>query len=76
MDRTTTLWSSAAPDQRLFEYTTGDDRAWDVRLLTWDVLGSLGHIEGLRSARLITPSEYSEMRRGLREVFVATLEAR
>ena len=72
MDRTTTLWSSAAPDQRLFEYTTGDDRAWDARLLTWDVLGSLGHIEGLRAARLITPAEYSEMRRGLREVFVAT----
>ena len=72
MDRTTTLWSSAAPDQRLFEYTTGDDRAWDARLLTWDVLGSLGHIEGLRAARLITPAEYSEMRRVLREVFVAT----
>ncbi len=72
MDRTTTLWSSTAPDQRLFEYTTGDDRAWDARLLTWDVLGSLGHIEGLRAARLITPAEYSEMRRGLREIFAAT----
>jgi argininosuccinate lyase len=72
MDRTTTLWSSAVPDQRLFEYTTGDDRAWDARLLTWDVLGSLGHIEGLRAARLITPAEYLKMREGLREVFVAT----
>src|SRR5688500_9092775 len=72
MDRTTTLCSSATPDQRLFEYTTGDDRAWDARLLTWDVLGSLGHIEGLRYARLITPSEYGEMRKGLREVFAAT----
>ena len=72
MDRTKTLWSSTAPDQRLFEYTTGDDRVWDTRLLTWDVLGSLGHIEGLRSARLITTSEYAEMRKGLREVFAAT----
>ena len=72
MDQTTTLWSSTAPDPRLFEYTTGDDRAWDARLLTWDVLGSLGHIEGLRAARLITPAEYSEIRRALREVFVAT----
>ena len=53
----TTLWSSAPPDQRLIESTTGDDRAWDARLLTWDVLGSLGHIEGLRSGRLITKSE-------------------
>jgi argininosuccinate lyase len=71
MDRTTTLWSSPAPDQRLFEYTTGDDRPWDARLLTWDVLGSLGHIEGLRAARLITPAEYLKMRQGLRDVFVA-----
>src|SRR5215210_1042961 len=72
MDLTTTLWNSAVPDHRLFEYTTGDDRPWDARLLTWDVLGSLGHIEGLRAARLITPAQYIKMRQGLREVFVAT----
>src|SRR6185295_1084333 len=72
MDRPSTLWSSSSPDQRLFEYTTGDDRTWDARLLSWDVLGSLGHIEGLRAARLITAAAYGEMRRGLREVFQAT----
>jgi argininosuccinate lyase len=72
MDRPSTLWSSTSPDQRLFEYTTGDDRTWDARLLSWDVLGSLGHIEGLRAARLITAADYGEMRRGLREVFQAT----
>ncbi len=76
MDRPTTLWSSSTPDQRLFEYTTGDDRTWDARLLSWDVLGSLGHIEGLRSARLISTAEYSQMRRALREVFVATSRGR
>ena len=75
MDRPT-LWSSTAPDTRVFDYTTGDDRTWDARLLPWDVLGSLGHIEGLRSARLITPAEYAEMRRGLREVYSATLGGR
>ena len=72
MDRPRTLWSSTTPDQRLFEYTTGDDRQWDARLLRWDVLGSLGHIEGLRSARLITSAEYTQMRRGLREILKAT----
>ena len=76
MDRPTTLWSSTTPDQRLFEYTTGDDRTWDARLLSWDVLGSLGHIEGLRAARLITAAEYVEMRRGLREVFQAASHGR
>jgi argininosuccinate lyase len=69
MARTPTLWSPAGIDRRVLEYTSGDDRDWDARLLSWDVLGSLGHIEGLRAARLITPSEYGRMRRGLREVF-------
>ena len=72
MGRRTTLWSTATPDQRLFEYTTGDDRTWDARLLSWDVLGSLGHIEGLRAAGLINNAEYVSLRRGLREVFAAT----
>ena len=76
MDRPSTLWSSTTPDQRLFEYTTGDDRTWDARLLSWDVLGSLGHIEGLRAARLINAAEYTRMRRGLREIFEATSRGR
>lgn len=66
-----TLWGSGTPDRRVFEYTTGDDRGWDARLLPWDVLGSLGHIEGLRSARLISEAEYTRMRRGLREILSA-----
>ncbi|HEX7336964.1 MAG TPA: lyase family protein, partial [Gemmatimonadales bacterium] len=73
MDRPSTLWSSSTPDQRMFEYTTGDDRQWDARLMRWDVLGSLGHIEGLRAARLITTAEYNRMRRGLREILQATV---
>ncbi|MDQ3224460.1 MAG: argininosuccinate lyase, partial [Gemmatimonadota bacterium] len=76
MERPTTLWSSTTPDKRLLEYTAGDDRAWDARLLSWDVLGSLGHIEGLRAARLITAADHARMRRGLREVFNATSRGR
>ncbi|HEU4682621.1 MAG TPA: lyase family protein [Gemmatimonadales bacterium] len=72
MPRHTTLWSADTPDERVFQYTTGDDRSWDARLLPWDVLGSLGHIEGLRAARLINGAEYAELRRGLREIFTAT----
>jgi argininosuccinate lyase len=76
MTKNTTLWSSGPPDQRVFEYTTGEDRSWDARLLPWDVLGSLGHIEGLRSARLISDAEYTQLRRGLREIFDATSRGR
>jgi argininosuccinate lyase len=70
--RPTTLWSSAGqPDHAVFEYTAGDDRPWDARLLRWDVLGSLGHIEGLRAARLVSGGEYARLRRGLRQALAA-----
>jgi argininosuccinate lyase len=70
--RPTTLWSGPrGPDQRLLEYTTGDDRPWDSRLLRWDVLGSLGHIEGLRAAKLLSGAEYDRLRRGLRQALAA-----
>jgi argininosuccinate lyase len=75
MRRATTLWGSPT-DEKVFEYTVGDDRPWDARLLRWDVLGSLGHIEGLRAARLITRGEHAGIRQGLREVFTAVSERR
>jgi argininosuccinate lyase len=50
----------------MFAYTAGDDRPWDARLLRWDVLGSLGHIETLRASRLVTPREHARLRAGLR----------
>jgi argininosuccinate lyase len=55
----------------MLEYTVGDDRVWDGRLLRWDVLGSLGHIEGLRASGLLTAADHARLRRGLR----AALEA-
>ena len=58
-------------DRRVFEYTVGDDRQWDARLLPWDVLGSLGHIEGLRASRLVSSAEYAQLRTGLRDVLTA-----
>ena len=67
-----TLWSpAAAPDDLMFAYTAGDDRPWDARLLRWDVLGSLGHIEGLRASRLLGPREHARLRAGLRAALTA-----
>jgi argininosuccinate lyase len=76
MVRTTTLWSPDILDQRVLEYTAGDDRVWDARLLVWDVLGSLGHAEGLRASKLISEAEYDRMRRGLREVLQSVSNGR
>ena len=62
-----TLWSPGAePDAAMLAYTIGDDPVWDARLLRWDVLGSLGHAEGLRAARLLGETEYRRLRTGLR----------
>src|SRR5580765_4630572 len=67
-----TLWSSAvAPDRLMFAYTAGDDRPWDARLLRWDVLGSLGHIEGLRAAGLLGAREHVRLRQELRRALAA-----
>jgi len=67
MARPTTLWGgTTALDAELWDFTAGRDRPWDARLLRWDVLGSLGHVEGLRHARLVTAGEHAELRRLLR----------
>ena len=76
MARTGTLWTPSSLDQRVLEYTAGEDRVWDARLLRWDVLGSLGHAEGLRASRLISEAEYARMRSGLREVLESVSHGR
>lgn len=49
-----TLWSpSDDPDRLMLDYTVGEDRLWDMRLLPWDVYGSLGHAEGLRDRKSV-----------------------
>ena len=76
MARTSTLWSPADLDGSVLEYTAGEDRIWDARLLGWDVLGSLGHIEGLRASRLITEPEYLRLRKGLRDLLSSVSQSR
>jgi argininosuccinate lyase len=67
-----TLWSPGArPDAAMLAYTVGDDHHWDARLLPWDVLGSLGHVRGLRAARLLTAPEYRRLHSGLRAALAA-----
>jgi len=67
-----TLWGSGSGlDRRLLEHSAGDDRAWDARLLRWDVLGSLGHIEGLRASGLLAAREHARLRAELRRALAA-----
>jgi argininosuccinate lyase len=72
MPRPTTLWTNGARlDRSAWEFTAAADRPWDARLLRWDVLGSLGHIEGLRASRLVSGADYARLRRGLRSALAA-----
>jgi argininosuccinate lyase len=67
-----TLWGSGAGlGRRLLEHTAADDRPWDARLLRWDVLGSLGHIEGLRASGLLGVRDHARLRQGLRQALAA-----
>ena len=62
-----TLWSpSDDPDRLMLDYTVGEDRHWDMRLLPWDVYGSLGHAEGLRASGLLTAGAHGKLRAALR----------
>jgi argininosuccinate lyase len=66
MKRAETLWSPGVKsDRRMLDYTVGDDRDVDVRLLRWDVIGSLGHLESLAVGRVISPRQRGTIRRAL-----------
>lgn len=72
-----TLWSqTGTPDALMMAYTVGDDRTWDTRLLPWDVLGSLGHIEGLRASGLLSVRDHARLRSGLRQALAAVRAGR
>ena len=72
MSRSRTLWSPGLElDDLMLAYTIGDDRQWDEHLLPWDVLGSLGHVEGLRASGLVTRRDHAKLRAGLRAAFRA-----
>ena len=72
MTRHETLWSPGAdPDRQMLAYTVGDDREVDARLLRWDVIGSLGHVEALAGGGVISKAERGRMRRALRAALAA-----
>jgi argininosuccinate lyase len=71
------LWGSGTGlDRRLLDLTAADDRPWDSRLLRWDILGSLGHIDGLRASGLLSARDHVRLRQGLRRALAAAEQGR
>jgi argininosuccinate lyase len=66
------LWGSGGgAGGDVLRYTAGDDAAWDGRLLRWDVLGSLGHVEGLAASGLLSRAAAARLRAALRRALRA-----
>lgn len=62
-----TLWGGdSGMDREVAEYTAADDREWDARLLRWDLLGSIAHAGGLRTAGVLKAAEHARIVRTLR----------
>ncbi len=66
-----TLWGGGRSlDSALDAYTVGEDRSRAQRLVRWDILGTIAHVEGLAEASLVSPREktrlVAELRRALR----------
>ncbi len=71
--RQETLWGAGAKvDAQMLAYTVADDREVDARLIRWDLLGSLGHVQGLP----IRPGERREWTKALRAGLAAAYAGR
>lgn len=70
--RAATLWSQVADlEPGVLGFTVADDRYWDSHLLRFDVLGSLGHVAGLRGSGLLSTRDFTRLRAGLRRALRA-----
>jgi argininosuccinate lyase len=60
------LWDKGAPlDERVLQYTAGEDYALDERLVPYDVCASIAHAEMLAAQRLLPTAELTAIRDGL-----------
>jgi len=60
------LWDKGAPlDQRVLQYTAGEDYALDERLVPYDVRASIAHAEMLHAQNLLNAADLEAIRNGL-----------
>jgi argininosuccinate lyase len=63
------LWDKGVDlDQRVLQYTAGDDYALDERLVKYDVLASIAHAEMLHAAKLLDTADLVLIRDGLKKL--------
>ncbi|MDX2195553.1 MAG: argininosuccinate lyase [Cytophagales bacterium] len=70
------LWAKGySVDDKILEFTTGNDRVLDLKLAPYDVLGSLAHIAMLQKIGLLTLEEYAALRSELIRIYHEILSA-
>ncbi|MDA0706267.1 MAG: argininosuccinate lyase [Proteobacteria bacterium] len=63
------LWDKGLPlDERVLRYTAGEDHLLDVRLVHYDVLGSIAHVEMLAETGLLSDADSAAICAGLRQL--------
>src|SRR3954468_5461603 len=63
------LWDKGVDlDQRVLQYTAGDDYALDERLVKYDVRASIAHAEMLHAAKLLDTADLVLIRDGLKRL--------
>ncbi len=63
------LWDKGlATDQKIDQFTVGNDRELDMQLAAYDVIASRAHARMLSTIGLITESEFEELNSGLNEI--------
>ena len=63
------LWDKGVDlDQRVLQYTAGDDYALDERLVKYDVRASIAHAEMLHAAKLLDTADLVLIRDGLQKL--------
>jgi argininosuccinate lyase len=65
----TRLWDKGAPlDERVLQYTAGEDYALDERLVRYDVRASIAHAEMLHGEGLLSDADLGALRTALTEI--------
>ncbi len=65
----TRLWDKGAPlDDRVLQYTAGEDYALDERLVRYDIRASIAHAEMLNEQKLLSDTDLAAIRSGLRVI--------
>jgi argininosuccinate lyase len=63
------LWDKGLPlDQRVLNYTAGEDHALDNRLIAYDAQASIAHAQMLNAQGLLSSEDLQAIREGLTQI--------